>query len=206
MNPSPPTPPIESMTPPAAPSFLWKLNAASRSTGVKMFLILTLALLPLGLIALAASLQAIRTTDLEKEALLRVAVTQSARKLSADLAADRTAPAEARRFGIQIDSDNLHISQDVAVPIAFMLTELVELAMLSDPRTAMRISVQMEPGRTDRAVLHILSPALRGSPEMTARLEDRYGRILTGLSRQLRAPLEHNPETGDYTIAITVLD
>lgn len=35
-----------------------------RSTGVKMFLILTLALLPLGLIALVASLQAIRTSTL----------------------------------------------------------------------------------------------------------------------------------------------
>ncbi|EPR09019.1 histidine kinase [Sphingobium indicum IP26] len=117
-----------------------------------------------------------------------------------------TAPAEARRFGIQIDSDNLHISQDVAVPVAFLLTELVELAMLSNPRTAMRISVQLEPGRTDRAVLHILSPALRGSPDMTARLEERYGRVLTGLSRQLRAPLDHDPETGDYAIVITVLE
>ncbi|MBU0658391.1 MAG: sensor histidine kinase, partial [Alphaproteobacteria bacterium] len=56
-----------------------------------MFLILTLALLPLGLIALIASLQAIRTADLEKDALLRVAVTQSARKLTADLLSDRTA-------------------------------------------------------------------------------------------------------------------
>ncbi|WP_313805750.1 sensor histidine kinase [Sphingobium sp.] len=116
-----------------------------------------------------------------------------------------TAPVDARRFGIQIDSDNLHISQDVAVPIAFLLTELVELAMLSDPRTAMQISVRSESGRSDRAILHIVSPALRGSPDMTARLEERYGRILTGLSRQLRAPLEHDPETGDYAIAITVL-
>ncbi|WP_242124530.1 sensor histidine kinase [Sphingobium sp. Sx8-8] len=116
-----------------------------------------------------------------------------------------TAPAEARRFGIQIESDNLHISQDVAVPIAFLLTELVELAMLSDPRTAMRISVQLEAGRRDRAILHIVSPALRGSPDMTERLEERYGRVLTGLSRQLRAPLDHDPETGDYIIAITVL-
>ncbi|WP_176592870.1 sensor histidine kinase [Sphingobium sp. EM0848] len=124
-------------------------------------------------------------------------------ELSASLRA--TAPAEARRFGIQIDSDNLHISQDVAVPIAFLLTELVELAMLSDPRAAMRISVQLEDEREDRAVLHITSPALRGSPEMTERLEERYGRVLTGLSRQLRAPLEHDPENGDYAIAITVL-
>lgn len=91
MDTDPATAPIEGMPPPAIPSFIQRLNRVSQSTGVKMFLILTLALLPLGLIALVASLQAIRTTDLEKEALLRVAVTQSARKLSADLASDRTA-------------------------------------------------------------------------------------------------------------------
>lgn len=116
-----------------------------------------------------------------------------------------TAPTEARRFGIQIDSDNLHISQDVAVPIAFLLTELVELAMLSAPRTAMQISVQLEPDRDDRAVLRVSSPALRGSEEMNERIDDRYGRVLTGLSRQLRAPLEHDPVIGDYSIAITVI-
>lgn len=116
-----------------------------------------------------------------------------------------TAPAEARRFGIQIDSDNLHISQDVAVPVAFLLTELVELAMLSDPRTAMRISVQIDPARDDRAVLHIASPALRGSDDMTVLLNERYGRVLTGLSRQLRAPLDYDAERGGYAIAITVI-
>lgn len=124
-------------------------------------------------------------------------------ELSASLRS--TAPAEARRFGIQIDSDNLHISQDVAVPVAFLLTELVELAMLSNPRTAMRISVQLEPERHDRALLHITSPALRGSADMTARLDERYGRILIGLSRQLRAPLDYDAEDGGYTIAITVI-
>lgn len=124
-------------------------------------------------------------------------------ELSASLRS--TAPAAARRFGIQIDSDNLHISQDVAVPIAFLLTELVELAMLSNPRAAMHISVQLEPDRQDRAVLHITSPALHGSDEMTARLEERYGRVLTGLSRQLRAPLDYDADHGDYAIAITVI-
>ena len=116
-----------------------------------------------------------------------------------------TAPTEARRFGIQIDSDNLHISQDVAVPIAFLLTELVELAMLSDPRSNMRISVQLEPEADDRAILHITSAALRGSHEMSERIHDRYGRVLTGLSRQLRSPLEHDPDIGDYVIAISIL-
>lgn len=132
-----------------------------------------------------------------------VGVRSLVSELSASLRG--TAPAEARRFGIQIDSDNLHISQDVAVPVAFLLTELVELAMLSNPKTAMHISVQLEPGRDDRAVLHISSPALRASDAMSARIEERYGRVLTGLSRQLRAPLEYDTAAGDYSIAITVI-
>ncbi|KFG92091.1 Histidine kinase [Sphingobium herbicidovorans NBRC 16415] len=132
-----------------------------------------------------------------------VGVRSLVSELSASLRS--TAPAEARRFGIQIDSDNLHISQDVAVPVAFLLTELVELAMLSDPQTGMRISVQLEPGRQDRAILQVSSPALRGSDAIRDRIADRYGRVLTGLSRQLRAPLEHDETAGDYSIAITVV-
>ncbi|MEJ7933575.1 sensor histidine kinase [Sphingobium sp. AN558] len=124
-------------------------------------------------------------------------------ELSASLRS--TAPAEARRFGIQLDSDNLHISQDVAVPVAFLLTELVELAMLSDPHASMRISVHQTPDMANRAILRVVSSALAASDDMTGRLEDRYGRVLTGLSRQLRAPLDHEPETGSYSIAITVV-
>ena len=114
-----------------------------------------------------------------------------------------TAPAEARRFGIQIDSDDLHISQDVAVPIAFLTTELVELAMRLDPQGRMRISVQWQ--QDARALLAIQSSGLRESPTMSAYLDDRYGRVLTGLSRQLRAPLDHDGEAGRYAIAITIL-
>jgi two-component sensor histidine kinase len=117
-----------------------------------------------------------------------------------------TAPHEARRFGIQIDSDDdLHISQDVAVPVAFLVTELVELAMLSDPRATMRISVHLEADRNDRALLQMASPALRAGPEMTLLLNERYGRVLTGLSRQLRSPLDHDAEAGRYSIAISVI-
>ncbi|MFZ2998416.1 sensor histidine kinase [Sphingobium sp.] len=116
-----------------------------------------------------------------------------------------TAPAGARRFAIQIDSDNLHISQDVAVPIAFLLTELVELAMMLAPQSAMRISVQLQSDREDRAILSVVSAGLRASPDMTSLLEERYGRVLTGLSRQLRAPLDHDGDVGSYSIAITVI-
>lgn len=115
------------------------------------------------------------------------------------------APVAARRFGIQIDCDPLHISQDVAVPIAFLLTELVELAMLSDPMSSMRISVRATetPGR---ASLTVASSGLRASEDLEIQLHDRYSRVLTGLSRQLRAPLEHDGETGEYRITIATTD
>lgn len=123
-------------------------------------------------------------------------------ELSASLRA--TAPASARRFGIQIDSDNLHISQDVAVPVAFLVTELVELAMLSGPAESMRITARRDPDDPMRAILRIESPALRASPITTAFLQDRFERVLTGLSRQLRAPLAHDADRGVYSIAIPV--
>jgi two-component sensor histidine kinase len=116
-----------------------------------------------------------------------------------------TAPAEARRFGIQIDSDNLYITQDVAVPVAFLVTELVELAMLSDPRASMRISVRQEPDDPRRALLSVTSRALRETAIDGAHLHDRFDRVLTGLSRQLRAPLDHDGATGDYSIGISVV-
>lgn len=116
-----------------------------------------------------------------------------------------TAPATARRFAIQIDSDNLHISQDVAVPIAFLLTELVELAMMLDPQGTMRISAHVLPEQANRALLSVVSSGLRASEDMTVHLSERYGRVLTGLSRQLRAALDHDGEAGSYAIAITII-
>ena len=113
-----------------------------------------------------------------------------------------TAPASARRFAIQIDSDNLHISQDVAVPVAFLLTELVELAMMVDPQGSMRIAVRQDDERPDRARLAIQSGGLRGSDKAEILLAERYGRVLTGLSRQLRAPLDHDSAVGSYAITL----
>ncbi|MEJ7927392.1 sensor histidine kinase [Sphingobium sp. AN641] len=122
-------------------------------------------------------------------------------ELSASLRA--TAPEAARKFGIQIDSDDLHITQDVAVPVAFLVTELVELAMLAGPSAGMRITVRQidTPGR---ACLTVASSALTGTL-VTDPLHDRFDRVLTGLSRQLRAPLERDEEAGSYAIAISAV-
>ncbi|MCJ8159569.1 histidine kinase, partial [Sphingomonas sp. LaA6.9] len=64
---------------------------ANLSTGFKLFLILSLALLPLGLIAFFATLQSSRTADLENQAQMRIALAESTRKLAATMASDISA-------------------------------------------------------------------------------------------------------------------
>lgn len=125
-------------------------------------------------------------------------------ELSASLRA--SAPANGARLNIQIDSADLHVSQDVAVPVAFLTTELVELAILSDPNATVRISVQRAAETPLRALLCVSSSALRTTPGLQERLNGRFDRVLIGLSRQLRAPLDRNEEEGIFCIEIAVLD
>nr|MBA3898229.1 hypothetical protein [Sphingomonadaceae bacterium] len=76
------------------------------STSIKMLAIISLALVPLGLIALLASLQSSRTTDMRRQAELRVAVTESTRNLAAELASDMSslgAAANALDIGASAD-------------------------------------------------------------------------------------------------------
>ena len=55
---------------------------------------------------------------------------------------------------------------------------------------------------TDTAILRATSPALVESENLESLFASRYGRIILGLSRQLRAPLHHDPLTGAYEIVI----
>lgn len=120
-------------------------------------------------------------------------------------------PDDAPNMTIQVHSDHLYVSQDVAVPVAFLITELVELATLVDPRGVLKISVRSgemvrQRSQSHRAILRVQSDALRTSATMTRYLEERFGRILTGLSRQLRSPLEYDAKKGEYGIAIGLVE
>jgi two-component system, sensor histidine kinase PdtaS len=114
-----------------------------------------------------------------------------------------TAP-EGSRLGITLDLDPYLVSQDTAVAIAFLVTETIELAMSCDPAAQLRISVK--PGANEaRAVLRISSPALVEDQTLRNGLSQRYGRVMEGLSRQLRSPLHHDPLVGVYEIAVAVV-
>lgn len=122
-------------------------------------------------------------------------------ELSANLRA--TAPGEASRLAIMIDVPAVHIGQDTAIPIAFLTTELIELAMTINPSAAIRVSVRREP-EADRACLIIESDALNDSEELRSLLAARYGRVLEGLSRQLRSPLDREA-AGEFRVCFALV-
>ena len=111
------------------------------------------------------------------------------RPLLVELAATlrASAPEEARATSIQLDVDHLHTTQDAAVATAFFVTEVVEFAMLEKAGEAVEIELRRAGELAAR--LTIASNALMrdgdGDPEHV-----QFGRIIGGLARQLRSPLD----------------
>lgn len=112
----------------------------------------------------------------------------------------RSAP-EAARLIIDLDIADIRVSQDIAVPVAFLVTELVEMALQHPERADIRLVLRRE---KDGAMLSLASDALAAGAG--AAPFDRYARVLEGLARQLRHPLENDPENGEYRIVIPISD
>ena len=114
-----------------------------------------------------------------------------------------TAPAAAGDMQIRLDVAPLHATQDVAVSIAFLITEIVEFGMLCG---ATMISVVLERGAPGAARLSVAVDSLAGAVDCDEALADRFDRIITGLARQLRSALDRDPERGRYALDIAVTD
>ena len=128
------------------------------------------------------------------------------RTLLGELAANirATAPAASHGLGITLDVEPAMVNQDVAVAVAFLVTESIELAMSVDPRAQIRIAVSANEAG-DRATLRVVSRALIETDQFRALAQNRYARVMEGLARQLRAPLHHDPLTGAYEIAFPLV-
>jgi two-component sensor histidine kinase len=124
------------------------------------------------------------------------------RPLLTELAADlrSSAPVEARGMRIELDLDAPSTTQDVAVAAAFLITEIVEFAMLRHPEDAVEISLRREGELI--ATLAIASSVLvpEGDPGDIAK--NQFERIVEGLARQLRSPLDR--KLGRYTVTLPV--
>ncbi len=111
---------------------------------------------------------------------------------------------DASELDIVLKTEPAFVSQDVATSIAFLVTELAELAIMSGDRLQnLSITAAMEVD--DRVQLTLQTVAFLASPVLESQLQSRYGRVLTGLSRQLRAPLEHDGTKGRFTILVPSL-
>jgi two-component sensor histidine kinase len=123
-------------------------------------------------------------------------------ELAANLRA--TAPASAASMGIRLDIEAVYANQDVAVSVAFLITELVEYAMF---RGGASVAISLRGGEAARiATLIVESDSLRDGGPSDDPLSDRFERIVAGLSRQLRSTIDRDPEAGRYAIGIAVVE
>ena len=130
-----------------------------------------------------------------------VALRSIVAELTANLRA--TAPVHAQHLNITLDIIPAFISQDVAVPVAFLVTEIVELVMNCDPQGTVAISLAQ--GQVaDRATLRIESKRLGEAVCEEHPGRARFERIVTGLARQLRSHLDYDGATGRYQVEIAI--
>ncbi len=118
-------------------------------------------------------------------------------ELAAELRAG--APEEARAMAIDLDIAAVNTTQDVAVSAAFLVTEMVEHAMIYRPTDPVEISLRRSSELTAR--LTISSPVL--VPEAAEEPQNvQFERIVSGLAKQLRSMLDKR--LGKYSVDLPV--
>jgi two-component sensor histidine kinase len=125
----------------------------------------------------------------------------SLRPLVSELAAElrATAPEQARGLSIDLDLDSVYTTQDVAVAVAFLITEIVEFAMLHAPQEPVELSLRRTSELTAR--LGLSSPVLVPDDEASQE-KVQFERIVGGLAKQLRSTLDR--KLGRYSVDLPV--
>jgi len=123
------------------------------------------------------------------------------RPLLTELAAELRAgaPDAARGLRIDLELDTVHTTQDVAVAVAFLITEIVEFAMMKCPEDPIEISVRRTSELTARLMIasRVLVPDEEDKPEKV-----QFERIVGGLAKQLRSSLDR--KLGRYSVDLPV--
>ena len=110
-----------------------------------------------------------------------------------------TAPDPARGLPIELDVEHVSTTQDAAVAVAFLITEVVEYSMLDKTPAPIDIFLRRTSELTAR--LTMVSKSLL--EEADAGPERRqFDRIIEGLARQLRSPLDH--KLGRYSVDLPI--
>ena len=119
-------------------------------------------------------------------------------ELSAGLRA--AAPTDARAMPIELDLESPSTTQDVAVAVAFLLTEIIEFAMLNKPKDPVEISLRRASELT--ATLSVSASVLVPETDPDDISKVQFERIADGLARQLRSTLDR--KLGRYTVTIPI--
>jgi two-component sensor histidine kinase len=123
------------------------------------------------------------------------------RPLLTELAAELRAgaPDSARGLRIDLELEPVYTTQDVAVAVAFLITEIVEYAMLHCPQDPIEVSLRRASELTARLTLasRVLVPDESDNPEKV-----QFERIVGGLAKQLRSTLER--KLGRYSVDLPV--
>jgi two-component sensor histidine kinase len=123
------------------------------------------------------------------------------RPLLSELAAELRAgaPDSARGLAIDLDIDTVYTTQDAAVAVAFLITEIVEFAMLNCPSEPIEISLRRTSDLTARLTVssEVLVPEEEGEAGKI-----QFERIVGGLAKQLRSSLDR--KLGRYSVELPV--
>ena len=125
---------------------------------------------------------------------LRPLITELATELRAG------APESARGFVVDLDIDTAYTTQDVAVAVAFLVTEIGEFAMLHAPEEPVEIALRRTSELTARLTLS--SPILVPDTEDEMQEKVQFERIVGGLAKQLRSNLDR--KLGRYGVDLPV--
>jgi two-component sensor histidine kinase len=123
------------------------------------------------------------------------------RPLLSELVAElrASAPESARGLAIDLDLDGVYTTQDAAVSVAFLVTEVVEFAMLNRPDQPVEVGLRRCGELSGRLTL--------GSPVLVPDAEDvpekvQFERIIGGLAKQLRSTLDR--KLGRYSVDLPI--
>ena len=123
------------------------------------------------------------------------------RPLLSELAAELRAgaPEDARGLRIDLDLDTVHTTQDAAIAVSFLVTEIVEFAMLYAPQDPIEVTLRRSSELTARLSINsrVLVPDEADQP-----VKIQFERIIGGLAKQLRSSLDRT--LGRYSVELPV--
>lgn len=104
-------------------------------------------------------------------------------------------------------SCNQHkVEQDIAMPVAFLLTELLEVIETLDGDKNQHVAISADADATGKLMrLKLASNVLKGERAVAMLAQHNISKVITGLCRQLRTDCVHDSKHGHIAIAVPVM-